>query len=62
MRFSKHMLNQEYATLSAEKKSLYGVQKSKKSYMFEMMTAQQNVQRLLNYRDTGQAKRHTHDR
>jgi len=37
------MLKQEYAALAAEKKSMYDMQKSKKSYMLEMMTARQNV-------------------
>ena len=39
-----------YAELATEKKSLLAGQKAKKSHMLEVMTAQNNVKRLLNYR------------
>ena len=57
-----NMLKQEYAALSAEKKALYAAQNAKKSYMLEVLTAQQNVQRLLGYRDSEQAQTRAHDR
>lgn len=57
-----NMLKQEYAALAAEKKSLYAERNSKKSYMLEVLTAQQNVQRLLGYKDSEQAQPRKHDR
>jgi len=57
-----NMLKQEYAALAAEKKSLYAGRNAKKSYMLEVLTAQQNVQRLLGYRDSEQAQGRTQNR
>ena len=44
-------LKQEYATLAAEKKKLYTGYSAVRSYMQEVLMAQQNVRQLLDYRD-----------
>jgi hypothetical protein len=45
-------LRQEYAALTAEKKKLYSGYSAARNHMQEILMAQQNVQQLLNYRDT----------
>jgi septal ring factor EnvC (AmiA/AmiB activator) len=45
-------LKTEYATLSTEKKKLYANYHSARKFMQDVLSAQQNVHQLLNYRDT----------
>ncbi|MCL2047144.1 MAG: relaxase/mobilization nuclease domain-containing protein [Defluviitaleaceae bacterium] len=45
------MLKQEYATLVAEKKSLYAEYRKAKNFMEEILTAKQNTDMLLNYNE-----------
>ena len=49
-------LQTEYATLSAEKKKLYVEYHKTRKFMQEILTARQNVEQLLNYRDDGKDK------
>ena len=51
-----NMLRQEYAALTAEKKKLYSGYNTARSHMHEILTAKQNVERLLNYRDPEETK------
>jgi len=51
-------LQQEYAKLSAEKKTLYSGHGDVRKHMQEVLTAQQNVRMLLNYRDTERGREH----
>jgi hypothetical protein len=44
-------LQEEYAVLSEEKNSLYANQKTKRQHMVDMVTALQNTEKLLNYRE-----------
>ena len=44
-------LKQEFATLTAEKKTLYSGYSAARNHMQEILMAQQNVQQLLGYRD-----------
>ena len=46
------MLQQEYATLLAEKKKLYSSHAPARDFMQEILIAKQNVEMLLNYQDT----------
>ena len=46
-----NMLKQEYAALSADKKKCYTEYNRARKFMQEILTARQNVQQLLNYRD-----------
>ena len=50
------MLKQEYATLIAKKKKLYSGYHTARNHMQEILTARQNVEMLLNYRDTDPVK------
>ena len=54
------MLKQEYATVSADKKKAYSEYHKAREYMQEILTAKQNAESLLNYRDAEQA--HENDR
>ena len=49
-------LQAEYATLQAEKKSLYGKLKKSREYMIEILTVKQNAESLLSYSDTEKTK------
>jgi hypothetical protein len=49
-----NMLKQEYAALAADKKKLYANHHAARDFMQEILTAQQNVQQLLNYESTEQ--------
>lgn len=49
-------LQTEYATLSAEKKKLYSEYHSAKKFMQEILTAKQNAEQLLNFRETAKEK------
>ena len=55
-------LKQEYAALVAEKKKLYAGQGSARNFMQEISMAQQNVQMLLDYRDTEHGRASDRDR
>jgi hypothetical protein len=44
-------LQQEYATLSAEKKKCYSEYNQARKFMQDILSARQNVQQLLGYRD-----------
>lgn len=46
----------EYAALSVEKKKLYADYNSAKKYMQDILSSQQNVRQLLNYREDAQTK------
>jgi len=54
-------LKQEYATLTAEKKKLYAGYSTARNHMQEILMAQQNVQQLLDYRDTEQGRPNDRD-
>jgi hypothetical protein len=54
-------LKQEYASLTAEKKKLYGGYSAARNHMQEILMAQQNVQQLLNYRDTEMGRANDRD-
>jgi septal ring factor EnvC (AmiA/AmiB activator) len=47
----KH-LQEEYAELAIEKNALYASQKDSRQHMVDMVSALQNVEKLLNYRDS----------
>ena len=49
-------LQTEYATLSAEKNKLYGEYHPARKYMQDILTAKQNAEQLLNYRETEKTK------
>ena len=51
----------EYATLSAEKKKLYAEYQPARKFMQEILMAKQNVEQLLNYRDTAKEKESERD-
>lgn len=49
-------LKTEYAALSAEKKKLYADYHPARKYMQDILTAKQNAENLLNYRETTKTK------
>jgi len=51
-----NMLKQEFSKLTAEKKTIYAGHSTAKKFMGEILLARQNVQMLLNYRDTEQGR------
>jgi len=51
-----NMLKQEYASLSAEKKKLYGGYSAARNHMQEILMAQQNIHMLLGHQDPEQTK------
>ena len=53
-------LQQEYATLSAEKKKEYASYHPARKFMQDVLTAKQNAHRLLQYRDGENTKKMTH--
>lgn len=50
------MLQTKYATLSADKKKLYGEYHDARKFMQEILTVKQNAEQLLNYRNDGKTK------
>jgi len=53
---------QKHIGVYIKTKDVYAERGSKKSYMLEVLTAQQNVRRFLGYRDSAQAQGHAHNR
>ena len=51
-----NMLKQEYASLSAEKKKLYGGYSAARNHMQEILMAQQNIHMLLGHQEPEQTK------
>ncbi|HCC35228.1 MAG TPA: relaxase [Ruminococcaceae bacterium] len=49
-------LQTEYATLSADKKKLYAEYRVSRKFMQDILTAKQNAEQLLNYRDMAKEK------
>ena len=49
-------LQTEYATLAAEKKKLYSDYHQSRKFMQEILTAKQNAEQLLGFRDTAKEK------
>jgi hypothetical protein len=54
-------LQSEYATLAAEKKKLYAEYHPVRKFMQDILTAKQNAEQLLNYRDTAKDKESERD-
>lgn len=54
-------LQTEYVTLAAEKKKLYAEYHPARKFMQDILTAKQNAEQLLNYRDTAKEKENERD-